>query len=1651
MICRSLFTAVLLLATFHEAVAQVPAFPGAEGFGAYATGGRGGDVYVVTNLNSSGTGSLFEGLTTIPATGRTIVFAVSGQIHLAGGIATRITSNKLTIAGQTAPGDGILLKDGTVRISGDDIVIRHLRFRHGKYGSGGDCIDLDSGSMNAILDHISMSFSTDENISSYSSPPENLTLQWSLNTWGLESHSAGGLWDQNHATCHHSLWAHTHTRNPKARPNGLLEWTNNVSFDWDIGFIMGDSYTPSSWKANVRGNYFICPPGNIKTYVLEKGWLDRNATRLPTFSIYMDNNLMDRDGNGLLNGGAISYERVQGSEFNPAEVVPDYATNPDVPRYYKNATPFAGSALLNIEAPLLAYKKIVSNAGALRLDYSYAGNLRDEVDTRLFNNLVTQTANHITRESDLVGVSNSGFGTFAASTAPIDSDRDGMPDSYENALGWNPAVQDHNTPVSGTTFFPAGSSASYTRLEEYLHFKSIPHMMLVKSTATSPDIDLTRYTMGFSNAPVFTIANITGGSATQSGTGGKLVHFTAQAGTGRGGFDFTVTDADGSAWTQRFAICIVNNGAPSDLVWKGNGAATTDWDTTTNNWLKAGAPIAFSAGDRVTFDATGATSATVNLPGSVTATTIDVNASSNYTFSGTGTGSVNATNTLTKRGTGALTISNATANSFGNVALEQGTLAINAAGGVGSAVITCSGGALSLGPASNSTIAAPLIFLTPTTISPTTQHTASGNWTGTNQVVTMSGGAVLWTVGGTWTGFTGRIQFGNGSSKIRINGNTNTNFGSTAIAVDLGSNNAQIMNRNGAAISFGSLESTGANTQLQGTQTVGAATTYSIGALGTNTTFAGSITDGGNTTTNAATSITKVGSGTWTLTGSGQHSGATTVSTGAMFVNGSFVVSPIRSLASAVSVSSGATLGGSGSIAGLVTVSIGASLAPGAAFGSAGTFTASNGLTIAGTDTLNFDLSNNATTGNDRITVSAGTLTLSSAVLNFTINLLDGALANGTYALIDGAATMAANPAPALNLVGLPSGARQTFTLQRAANGSTPTFVNLVVAGTPPASLVWTGSGGSVWELNGTGNFTGGPTATFFNFDTVTFDDTGSVGAITLNGTLQPKAIVVNNATRAYSWSGNGTMVGGASLTKTGASSLTITPTMLSISTTTPTSSNTATVSPADAATLVVGMAVIGGGTTALSRFPLGTYLTAIDTATGILTFSQPSNNTAGATETLSFQARNTFTGGTGINGGSIVLTNEAANRWGLGTGAVTFNGGTLTLGGVIGSNGIDTGGFPNDLIVPAGQTGTLNTMQRGRLTGALTGGGTLNVVVKYTRGDFYGDWSAFTGLLNITAQAGSEFRMAESYTPNGFPNCAVSLGANVTFKLTGNISGGVGTTIEIGELSGVAGSTVLGGYNAGRALTYRIGGKGTTVTFAGNIAEQTPGSTLTNFVKTGTGMWTISGTNSWAGGTTVEQGTLCISGNTTSAGAVNVQSGASLSLINGTLTTDAVNLADGAMLTGNGTLTADLNISGLANLKSSTGGLLTVTGDIVNNGTLRIAGSTAFSATRTLTNNGILDLLTSPSSLPANFVNHGVVIENIRRTITSATKSGNDFICTCTGYSGHSYQLQSSLTLNDGWTNVGTPITGAGVAIEWTVTNGGTGDKGFYRVLVSP
>lgn len=535
---RIIVGVLLGIASIATSSAQIPAFPGAQGFGAYATGGRGGDVYHVSNLKPSGAGSFADAIATVPENGRTIVFDVSGYIPVK---KTALNRSKVTIAGQTAPGDGIGFNSGSFIVNGDDVIIRHVRFRYQHQKAGGDCINIEDGVNNLLLDHLSVQFSTDENLSSFRQDPRpnDVTLQWSLNAWGLEGHSAGGLWDVQNVTTHHTLWAHNHTRNPKARPYGLLDWINNVTFDWDIGFIMGDSATPADWNANVRACYFICPPGNLRPVALHKARIDRDGS--PNFTLHLDDNLFDKDGNTLLDGVDYGYGIASGS----------YVTAP-------NPIMIGSPEPVTIDSPLTAYKKIVSSAGALRLDANASSPLRDEVDTILINNLVTLQTNHVTHENQ-TGASNDGLGSLNSTIPPADTDQDGMPDYWESSLGSNVNSDDHNNPVPTDAFLP-NKPMGYTLLEEYLYFKGIPHATVQRNTIdrpTSLDVDVRKYTHGFSSNPVFTLSNVSGGTLTQSGTGGALVRFVPTTDSfGRARFDLNVTDADGSTWTQTFAILV---------------------------------------------------------------------------------------------------------------------------------------------------------------------------------------------------------------------------------------------------------------------------------------------------------------------------------------------------------------------------------------------------------------------------------------------------------------------------------------------------------------------------------------------------------------------------------------------------------------------------------------------------------------------------------------------------------------------------------------------------------------------------------------------------------------------------------------------------------------------------------------------------------------------------------------------------------------------------------------------------------------------------------------------------------------------------------------------------------------------------------------
>ena len=197
-------TFVALGLGLDAASGQIPAFPGAQGYGAYATGGPGGDVYHVTNLNNSGAGSLRTGLDTTPAAGRTIIFAVSGYIPVVSDTNFNVPS-KVTIAGQTSPGDGVGLRGERMLSSGSNSIMRHFRIRPGRNRTGGDCLNIASTASSTMLDHISMMCSTDENVSFFNSSVNNFTLQYSNTSWGMERHNAGGLWDLQNGSCHHTL------------------------------------------------------------------------------------------------------------------------------------------------------------------------------------------------------------------------------------------------------------------------------------------------------------------------------------------------------------------------------------------------------------------------------------------------------------------------------------------------------------------------------------------------------------------------------------------------------------------------------------------------------------------------------------------------------------------------------------------------------------------------------------------------------------------------------------------------------------------------------------------------------------------------------------------------------------------------------------------------------------------------------------------------------------------------------------------------------------------------------------------------------------------------------------------------------------------------------------------------------------------------------------------------------------------------------------------------------------------------------------------------------------------------------------------------------------------------------------------------------
>lgn len=252
----SIFVVLVLTTSLFSEPAKILAFPGAEGFGSMTRGGRGGRVIAVTNLNDSGPGSFREAC---EAEGpRIVVFRVSGTITLESTL--RIPNSHITIAGQTAPGDGICVRNYPISISASEVIIRYLRVRLGDE-SGVDADAISSRyQKNIILDHVSASWSVDETVSIYHC--ENVTVQWCLISESMYNsnhvkgtHGFGGIWGSNYSTYHHNLLAHHGSRNPRfASGCGYTDYRNNVLYNWGYNSAYGGE---KQQRGNEKFNFSV--------------------------------------------------------------------------------------------------------------------------------------------------------------------------------------------------------------------------------------------------------------------------------------------------------------------------------------------------------------------------------------------------------------------------------------------------------------------------------------------------------------------------------------------------------------------------------------------------------------------------------------------------------------------------------------------------------------------------------------------------------------------------------------------------------------------------------------------------------------------------------------------------------------------------------------------------------------------------------------------------------------------------------------------------------------------------------------------------------------------------------------------------------------------------------------------------------------------------------------------------------------------------------------------------------------------------------------------------------------------------------------------------------------------------------------------------
>lgn len=645
---KTLLMTLLLGGTLATASAQQLAFPGAEGFGKYAVGGRYGSVYHVTNLNDSGTGSLRDA---VSQPNRIVVFDVAGVIHLK----SRLTfKNNLYVAGQTAPGEGVTVYGNGVSFSGaSNSIVRYLRFRMGVGGdSGKDAAGVANGT-NMIFDHLSVSWGRDETFSISSDGKGalgDITIQNSIIAQGLLTHSAGGLMQADNITLYRNLYVDNSTRNNKIK--GKNQYVNNIVYNWQNGcYIMGGDSEGTSY-AIAEGNLFINGPS---------GGGNAFGGGNTDYHIYAADNWQDKNKDGKLNAYEIPQNEYSGGPTFHAERF-DY---PEVP-LWKSA------------------ELIEQNLPVVGASLPY----RDYADWYVINEVKSfgKKGGLISRETSLPFGAPTDWKLWSGNKK-TDTDGDGMPDAWESANGTDPAKNDAMTIAENgyANIENYINSITVADRDVYLRKPLCPEMTVATQTALG--ISWLNYTEGATgiavevkeggifkeidrlaaDATTYTLKNLTAETA---------YTIRLRAFDDKGNFSDYSDELTVKTKPEAVDMVDVDTYVP-DYTWTaGNGA----WDFSTSNWDGV-----YTDASKVLFNPTGRVD--VALDETVSPVSVVVTGSVADTLSINGTGAIAGVASVNKAGESLLVLGNK--NTYtGQTVIHGGTIEFNslANGGVASAI-----------------------------------------------------------------------------------------------------------------------------------------------------------------------------------------------------------------------------------------------------------------------------------------------------------------------------------------------------------------------------------------------------------------------------------------------------------------------------------------------------------------------------------------------------------------------------------------------------------------------------------------------------------------------------------------------------------------------------------------------------------------------------------------------------------------------------------------------------------------------------------------------------------------------------------------------------------------------------------------------------